>query len=164
MMLVDHGADVHLKNNDNDAPLDIAVRYNRQEVVSFLLDHDLSVLESSKALSEASRMGRVELVRMLLDMGTDVNMEHGEDKDTALHNAVRFCRVDVTEALLSYGADPYHPNAKGETPQNIMREFQDCAEKQKILEMIDGEAKGSERKSREREKRGGKGGAGQAKP
>lgn len=129
---------MHARNLDGDTPLDIAVRFNRQEVVSFLLDHDLSVIESTNALCEAAKMGRIELVKMLLDMGIDVNLEHSKDKDTALHFAVRFCRIDVVEALLAYGADPYLPNAKGDTPHSIIKAFEETADKAKILALIEG--------------------------
>ncbi len=30
--------------------------------------------------------------------------------DTALHEAARFCRVELMEMLLGYGADPYVKN------------------------------------------------------
>lgn len=75
MMLIDHDADVHIKNEDGDCPLDIAARFNREEVVSFLLNHDISVTKSTRALREAARLGRNRIVQLLLDMGADVAAE-----------------------------------------------------------------------------------------
>ena len=39
--------------------------------MSFLLDHDPTVLKSPRAIREASKNGRKEVVRMLLDAGLD---------------------------------------------------------------------------------------------
>jgi len=43
MMLLDAGGDPHAVNALGESPLDIAARYDRREVVSFLLDHDSKV-------------------------------------------------------------------------------------------------------------------------
>lgn len=73
MLLVDYGANAHAVTAGGDTALDIAARFNRHEVVTFLLDHDISIVSSTRALREAARMGRTELLRTLLDMAMDVN-------------------------------------------------------------------------------------------
>jgi ankyrin repeat protein len=75
LLLVDAGADARLLTDDGKSALDIAVSHDRQEAVSFLLDHDISLVRSVRALTQAARKGRPDLCRMLLDMGADVNAE-----------------------------------------------------------------------------------------
>eukprot|EP00043_Microstomoeca_roanoka_P012083 m.116017 g.116017 ORF g.116017 m.116017 type:complete len:682 (+) comp15385_c0_seq3:196-2241(+) len=137
MMLLDSGADVHAHNDAGDTPLDIAVRFNREDVASFLLNHDISVTSSTRSLREAARMGRQALVRLLLDMGMDVAAEDPETKDTALHLAVRYARKDVVETLLAFGADPYQSNAEGETPHSIVANSTDEAAKAEFFRLIE---------------------------
>jgi ankyrin repeat protein len=78
MLMVDHGADATTVNDHGETALDVAVRHDRQDAVSFLLDHDISVLKSSRPLIEAARKGKAPMCRLLLDMGAEVNAEVGD--------------------------------------------------------------------------------------
>ena len=46
MILLDAGASPHLSNAKGETPLDVAAMYGKLEVVSFLIDHDNTVIAS----------------------------------------------------------------------------------------------------------------------
>jgi hypothetical protein len=88
-----------------------------QETLSLILHHWFKYLEgrnsfmeltfdfeSDSALHSASNMGKKELVKLLLDCGTDVNKVDSW-KRTALHHAARNGHGPVVEQLLQNGAD-----------------------------------------------------------
>eukprot|EP00035_Acanthoeca_spectabilis_P016797 m.350356 g.350356 ORF g.350356 m.350356 type:complete len:674 (-) comp16579_c0_seq12:67-2088(-) len=138
MMLLDANGDPHAKNGAGETPLDIAARYDRREVVSFLLDHDNELAKSTKSLREATRAGKKEVVKLLLDYGMDPGSQDPETGDTALHISVRFFRVELTETLLSYGADAYTENNAGEKPQTMVEQYPAAHEhRAKILGLIE---------------------------
>lgn len=62
-----------------------------------------------------------QVVKLLLDYGMDPGSQDPETGDTALHISVRFFRVELTETLLSYGADAYTENNAGEKPQTMVQ-------------------------------------------
>ncbi len=63
----------------------------------------------------AAARGRLELVRLLLEKGAQVNHQ-GKGGSTALHRAANEAKADVVRLLLQHGADPNITNAKNETP------------------------------------------------
>jgi Ankyrin repeats (3 copies)/NACHT domain len=71
--------------------------------------------ESDSALHLASDMGKKELVKLLLDCGTDVNKK-GIWEATALHHAASSGHGPVVEELLRNGADIEKPEKGGGTP------------------------------------------------
>ena len=64
MMLLDAGGDLHHRNASGDTPLDIAARLDRREVVSFLIDHDNTVVNSTKSMREAVMSGKKEVLKV----------------------------------------------------------------------------------------------------
>jgi len=102
MMMADAGADLHAENAQGETPLDVAARYKNGDVASFLLNADRSIISSTRSLREAAKAGQGAIVRLLLDMGMDVGACDGDTKDTALHEAVRYLKVEVAEILLGY--------------------------------------------------------------
>jgi ankyrin repeat protein len=63
--------------------------------------------ESYWPLLCASQWGHVEVVRLLIEMGADVNVVSGEGK-SALSTACEREQIEVVKCLLEQGADPYH--------------------------------------------------------
>jgi len=138
MMLLDAGGDPHATNALGETPLDVAARYDRREVVSFLLDHDDKVVQSTRSLREATRAGKKEVVKLLLDHGMDPGAQDAVSGDSPLHISVRFFRVELTELLLSYGADAYLENTAGEKPQSMVEQYPAAhPHREKILSLIE---------------------------
>ena len=69
----------------------------------------------STALHLASRGGHVDVVRVLLSQGADVNVQN-KDKSTLLHLASRVDRVEVVRVLLEHGADMEAKDRNNFTP------------------------------------------------
>ncbi|XP_055848105.1 ankyrin-3-like isoform X2 [Episyrphus balteatus] len=74
--LLKYGADVNLKNNKHDTALHLAVKGTNTEIVSILLEHNMSPIDSQNI-----------------------------DDNTPLHIAVKLAKIDIVQALLNFGAD-----------------------------------------------------------
>ncbi len=72
-------------------------------------------------LHEAAAMGHLEVARLLLERGADVNAKnkHGF---TPLHFAAGIGHTDVAKLLLEHGADVNAKDEHGRTPADIARE------------------------------------------
>jgi len=144
MMLLDAGADLHHKNAKGDAPLDIAARLDHREVVSFLIDHDQTVINSTKSLREAVMRGKSEVVQVLLDSGVDPGAQDPELGDSPLHIATRFYRAELCKMLLAFGADAYLKNKKDETPLSIVDQYPDSHKHKALIKQLIDEFKDKE--------------------
>eukprot|EP00048_Salpingoeca_helianthica_P008098 m.118431 g.118431 ORF g.118431 m.118431 type:complete len:677 (+) comp14512_c0_seq2:95-2125(+) len=136
MLLLDHGAQPDLPNLDGDLPLDIAAREGHGDVVSLLLSHAPALVSHTRALREAARTGRKDVVRLLLDRGMDCTAADAESGDTALHEACRFVRLDVAEHLLAFGADAHAPNTAGETAVSLAENYPAGARRDRLLALV----------------------------
>ena len=124
MILLDAGASPHLSNAKGETPLDVAALYGKLEVVSFLIDHDNTVIASTKSLLDAIPPNRLPVAKVLLDFGMDACAQQPDSgRDSALHLAVRFTRVEMAKMLLEFGADPYLKNDAGETPTDLVKKY-----------------------------------------
>ena len=98
-LLLDHGADM---NAQRGAALQQAILHHDMEVVKLLLGHG-----GKTPLQLAA--DHVELIKLLLENGADVNAK-GEYDETALHWAASGGHLNVVRLLLQNGADV---NAEG---------------------------------------------------
>ena len=57
------------------------------------------------ALHFAASNGHVDVAKVLIQNGADVNAVHNEVKRTALHHAAEYGHVDVAKVLIQNGAD-----------------------------------------------------------
>jgi ankyrin repeat protein len=87
-LLLEHGADANVRDQNGQAPL-----------------HD------------AASNGHFQVVRLLLAKGADVNAEMHDDL-TPLHNAARSGNAQIVRLLLDRGADVNAKSADGKTPLN----------------------------------------------
>jgi ankyrin len=95
-LLLDHGAQVNVKNHKGETPLHLASRG----------DHD--------SLDEG-----VCVVELLLERGTDVNIRD-KSEWTPLHSASNNGKYDIAQVLLSHGANVNAENYLGETPLHLV--------------------------------------------
>lgn len=106
--LLDNGAHINVPNHPDggfkwDNALQPAVMFGRVNAARKLL-HNGAEINTSGALSFASRNSKLSMVQFLLDHGADVNFQHGK-YGNALQNASNRRHYDVVQYLLDKGAD-----------------------------------------------------------
>jgi ankyrin repeat domain-containing protein 17 len=121
-LLLDMGSDINaqIETNRNTA-LTLACFQGRHEVVNLLLDRKANVEHRAKTgltpLMEAASGGYIEVGRVLLDKGADVNAAPvPSSRDTALTIAADKGHLKFVELLLSRGAAVEVKNKKGNSP------------------------------------------------
>ncbi|XP_050430101.1 ankyrin repeat domain-containing protein 17 isoform X3 [Adelges cooleyi] len=121
-LLLDMGSDINaqIETNRNTA-LTLACFQGRHEVVSLLLDRKANVEHRAKTgltpLMEAASGGYVEVGRVLIDKGADVNANPvPSSRDTALTIAADKGHVRFVELLLEKNAYVEVKNKKGNSP------------------------------------------------
>ena len=120
--LLEMGSDINaqIETNRNTA-LTLACFQGRHEVVQLLLEKKANVEHRAKTgltpLMEAASGGYVEVGRVLIDYGADVNAPPvPSSRDTALTIASDKGHVDFVEVLLLRGAQADVKNKKGNSP------------------------------------------------
>lgn len=120
--LLEMGSDINaqIETNRNTA-LTLACFQGRHEVVQLLLEKKANVEHRAKTgltpLMEAASGGYVEVGRVLLDYGADVNAPPvPSSRDTALTIASDKGHVEFVELLLKRGAQADVKNKKGNSP------------------------------------------------
>ncbi|KAJ8720955.1 hypothetical protein PYW08_006420 [Mythimna loreyi] len=133
--LIIRGADVTIKNNNDESALDLAAQYGRLEVVKHLLEvrphlvdqyrHPAcrNVVFPSTPLHRASMNGRKDVVKALIDAGMDPNVRSGPNSGTPLHEAARFGKPSVVRILLNKGADLHAQDSNRKTVYDLLAEY-----------------------------------------
>lgn len=86
------------------------------------------------ALHEAALNGHLDLVKLLINNGANVNVQSYEMlKDTPLIDASANGHLDVVMYLLEHGADPTLPNAKGLTAYESIEEDSDLDDQEREI-------------------------------
>lgn len=92
-LLVLNGADVNVKNNDNWAPIHLAVRRQQEFAVTAIIDLNFILDERDKA-------------------EFDLNITGGAHEWTSLHIAANASHIGIIETLVDAGADIFLRNAQ----------------------------------------------------
>ena len=123
-LLLEHGADVNARRNDQWTPLHTASYFGNVEIVHLLLDNGADPEANAegdmgeKPLHKVSggeyrsQEDGVRVTQLLLERGADVNTRRN-DQQTPLHAASYFGNVEIVRLLLDQGADP-EATAKGD--------------------------------------------------
>jgi ankyrin repeat protein len=88
-------------------------------------------VDGEPLLHTAVKKGKIEVLKMLLQRGTDPNKKDKHGK-APLHYAAEFCCIKCVKLLLEAGADPRLPSKRGRTPLNYAAAG-GCAE---VFEML----------------------------
>lgn len=96
--LIDHGADVNIKNHDGYTAMDIILRQDKKDAINLIIK--------------------------LIDHGANINTQN-HDGNTALHLALKHHNNDIAIKLIDHGADVNIKNNKGETPLHIVSQHRD---------------------------------------
>jgi ankyrin repeat protein len=119
-----------------ETPLTSAIFYNHPACVKVLLEHGVNINSqaslgrSVNPLEQAAREGRLDIVRILIEKGADVNLTGGARRFTPLHSAVSFaCFRDhqppenvikpIVRLLLDHGANPNAKDEDQSTPLHL---------------------------------------------
>jgi hypothetical protein len=118
--LLRSGADVNALDNGGANPLHYAAEVGRADLVRSLLEHNVDVdLPTSRshltALGLASFVGSVEVSRLLIRHGADVNSRTRNDW-TPLNRASKQGHLNLVRFLIENHADVDSPNHEGVTP------------------------------------------------
>ena len=136
VLLLQHGADVHAKDNKGWTPLHRTARNGNTEIAVQLLQHgaDIHAKQNNNwtPLHYATRYCDIpELTKLLLQHGADVNAKE-EDNWTPLHLAAQEGKTEIAVLLLQHRADVHAKTNKGWTPLHRAAE-QDKREVAKLL-------------------------------
>jgi ankyrin repeat protein len=122
-LLLEHGAEVDARDQENRTALDQAVLAGRTQVADLLLRHGAS-LEADTLLLDAARAGTRDrdIVRWLGGHGADLEAR-GTDGDTPLLVAVRQNNHRLVRHLIDQGADVNVRDAAGTSALVLAREL-----------------------------------------
>ena len=118
---------VNSHSHDGFTPLGLAVFFGQTESVKALLDAGADVnLASREAmkvtpLASASAARQLEIARLLIAHGADVNARAASDF-TPLHESAASGKLDFAQLLLEHGADVNAKTTDGKTPLDYARE------------------------------------------
>ena len=132
--LLDEGADPNhqcLAHTGSGHYLRQSVKSSSLEITRTLLQHGART-QGSGAIQEAAKLGRVDVLGLLLNYGADVNerlsadvgflirdKRHQQASESPLHIAVLHDQIYSVRWLLAHGADPNITDAEGRTPVMI---------------------------------------------
>lgn len=115
------GADINTLNDFGNSPLSEATTLGHVQLVKYLLSRGASlklVNQQDNVLHAAVRSGNVELIKVILDAGPNVN-EVDDLDETALHVAAQDDKPEMIKLLLEAGADINAKRIFDETPLDV---------------------------------------------
>lgn len=131
-LLLDSGADIEARNEDGSTPLIWASAYAQTEVVKVLIhrgakldvtdnDGNTPLIAAACECALATMNSAYDTVKILLDMGCNVNAR-SKNGTTALMNAASgFGGASIVELLLQSGASPRLKDRHGNTALSLAR-------------------------------------------
>ena len=132
-VLLEHGANLEIRDRQGWSPLDCASRWGHVDVIQVLVEHGADVkalrMGDDTALHIASYIGHLAAVRLLLECGADAKAKDSEN-ETPLHLA---SDEGIARVLIAHGADPNAQDKYNRTPLSRALEWQGGAEVARVL-------------------------------
>ncbi|XP_018569762.1 uncharacterized protein LOC108909819 [Anoplophora glabripennis] len=123
--LMEHGADINVKDNDGNTVLHLAAEFGRLDTVKYLLAQGATVDVRNNngwtVLHLSAGYDRLNAVKCFVEHGADVNAKDNDD-NTALHLAVKYGGLDTVHYLVKQGATVNGRNNKGWTALHLAAE------------------------------------------
>ena len=122
-LLLSQGVNINQPHpKSHETPLIAALRKDRVEVATFLLDSGADVTPEDRvkttALHMAAHWGRTELVERILALGGDIDSFSNEGRQ-AIHYATRRGHIDTMKVLIAHGADLHPISGFGNAPIDL---------------------------------------------
>jgi ankyrin repeat protein len=115
-LLIEKGADINVRDKRNQSPLYLSIKKDREDLVALLLEKGVDQsAQIQLPLITATFNNNLNIVKMLLDKGADVNAS-GDEGWTALHASASGNFYRIASLLLEKGADPLIKDARGQLP------------------------------------------------
>jgi ankyrin repeat protein len=105
MFLIQKGVNINHQDEYSRAPLNVACRYDREEIVKLYVDHGAEfknlvhnpVYDAMKGADE----GTLEIIRILADRGFDLN----DASSDLIHSAIAYDMSEAAKLMIELGAD-----------------------------------------------------------
>lgn len=144
-LLLLHNSLPTVLNHENKTPLDLACEFGRYRVVDLLLRSNMCaslLLDSpndmvdgnTTCLHLAAKNGHVEIIRLLLQAGMDINRQ--TQQGTCLHQAALCGKIDVAKLLLDCGVDVNKTNSHNETALDIVLKYTPCRAAKDLKQLL----------------------------
>lgn len=123
--LLDHSADVNQRSKfSNKTVLQLACRRGNINSVTHLLEYGAKIEEINEGFLEASLHGDLNLIKLLITHGVDINYKSTYHNNTALLNSIKNKHFKVAEYLISQGADVNVQDFNGQTALLILADME----------------------------------------
>lgn len=139
-ILLKHGANLHLKDNDGCTPLHLTCRHSKTKGTKVLINAGANVNEEDKfkrtPLHRAARFGTNSCTKMLIIAGAEVD-HLDKDNRTPLFFACQSRRSDNVSVLLYHDAFVNAFDIHGESPYTIIEKSKGKGGSTRILKLFD---------------------------
>jgi ankyrin repeat protein/Ran GTPase-activating protein (RanGAP) involved in mRNA processing and transport len=122
-LLLKNGADENAVNDQKLAPIHVAAKFNKPEIIEQLLKNNPDIKVDARdekgrtPLHWAVKPNHESVVKQLLDAGADVNIAAQERNWTPLHYAVADgASIQIVQWLLEKGSNPTIEDKQGQSP------------------------------------------------
>ena len=129
VLLMNNGADASILDGEGYNALHLAAQFGHTAIVAFLVSKGEEInapdINGMTALMwSAYRISTNDPTRLLITLGSSLNLQDLKHKNTPLHWSVYSRNSNAVSLLINAGADLYLKNANGDTPAEMAKKLQ----------------------------------------